>query len=757
MEDKKTTATFSLGQRVSATVERIFPFGIFVRLPDGTEAHVRRREMAYDRSLLPEEAVSVGQQIKAVVIALPERDRRLELSIRQAEPDPWEGFIRAFQVRDTVSATVENLSAEGVWIQIVPGVDGFIPREELAPWPVHTPKDMLWIGDQVEAMITSLNRSAQRVRLSIRRQMVHEAEVQKITKQLLARESAAESLSEPEVPDAEPERVLDLHGLGRALVVDDDDSLRDGLMVWLQRHGCQADGVDRLNDGLAQVAQAEYSLIIVDLDLAGQDGLEFVRALRQNPSEVSVIVISVPDWIAERSRELEELAVVGVFTKPLDLDEMADTLARLAHGETVGPFRLRTSDGAEESRSAFQQLAQTMRSGTLLETRLEAALKELVRLTRAELCVFFHLDPISQQIEVLARAGHRPLKQEAVYTLTQSPVKDLILEGGEIYEARLSSHARKRFEKLLDAVEFESCIGVPVAALGRVEHALFLFHRESEAFSRYRLRDAHAMATLLAVALENQALEERIQAINPFLVSGQLAAGFGHDVFNKMSGLELQVLNLRADLGTLAGAERIPTLSFDQTMQDMEQVLETTLDLKRTIEAFQKLVRAESQVCLDANLVVTRSVSLLQSTARRAKVHIKTDLSPDLPPMVGNPVRLQQAFLNVMLNAIQHIELKRKRWPKGESRLLVTTGLESGSDLPLQVRFTDTGPGIHRKLWDGIFALGFSTREGGSGLGLFIARSLAESMGGQISVEQSTIPSGTTFLVELPAAQVREE
>jgi len=477
-----TTETYHLGQLVSATVERIFSFGIFVRLPGGTEAHVRRRELAHDRSLSPESAVSVGQQIKAVVTALPGQNLCLELSIRQAEPNPWEGFSRTFQVEDTVSATVESLSTQGVWVQIVPGVDGFIPREELAPWPVHEPRDMLWTGDQVEAMITSLNLAARRVRLSIRRQMIHEAQVQRITKQLLAEESRAESLSEPEEPDKEleePERLLDLQSLGRALVVDDDDSLRDELVVWLQRHGCQADGVDRPNEGLVQVAQAEYNLIIVDLDLAGQDGLAFVRTLRQNRPEVSVIIISVPDWIAERSRELGQLAVAGVFTKPLDLDDVADKLARLAKGETVGPFRLRTSGGAEETKSAFQQLAQTMCSGTL-ETRLETALEELARLTRAELCVFFHLNPISQQMEVVVQAGHLPLKQEAVGALTHSPVRDLILEGGEICESHLSSHARKRFKKLLDAVGFESCVGVPVAALGRAKHALFLFHHEPD-------------------------------------------------------------------------------------------------------------------------------------------------------------------------------------------------------------------------------------------------------------------------------------
>jgi two-component system sensor histidine kinase FlrB len=71
----------------------------------------------------------------------------------------------------------------------------------------------------------------------------------------------------------------------------------------------------------------------------------------------------------------------------------------------------------------------------------------------------------------------------------------------------------------------------------------------------------------------------------------------------------------------------------------------------------------------------------------------------------------------------------------------------------VQARFSDTGPGIHRQLWEKIFALGFTTRAGGSGLGLYIARSLMGSMGGRIVLEESLVPLGTTFLVELPAAE----
>lgn len=544
-------------------------------------------------------------------------------------------------------------------------------------------------------------------------------------------------------------------------MIDDDRGVRHGLVSWLQRLGCPADGVSGPSEGFDRATENHYGLVIMDLDLAGQDGLDLLQTLRQVQPDAPVVVISIPEWIAQRSQDLEDAAVAEVFTKPLNLDEVAETLARLAQGEKLGPFRTRSREGGDQEGSPSQRLAQAMRSGLPLDDRLEMVLTQLVRQAGAELGVLFHLDPVSQQVEVTAKAGKLAIQWETIRHLTRSPVKDLILSGREEFETRVSSGARPRFEKLLAAVDFQSCLGVPVWAVGRLEHALFLFHREPEAFSRYRLRDAHAAAALLGVALESRALEERILYVNPFLVSGQLAAGFGHDVFNKMTGLELQVRNLRAACRVQAAKDKpgspADAPSCRQAAQDLDQLLETTLDLRRTVEAFQELIRAEAQASLDVNYVVTRSALLLRSIAQRSRIRIEMNLCPDLPPVAGSPVRLQQAFLNVMLNAIQHTAHKRERWPQGEGRLQITTGIEEDGTQPVCVRFTDTGPGIHCELWDRIFALGFSTRLGGSGLGLFIARSLVESMAGQITVEHSAIPAGTTFLVRLPAAAAQPE
>jgi two-component system sensor histidine kinase AtoS len=189
---------------------------------------------------------------------------------------------------------------------------------------------------------------------------------------------------------------------------------------------------------------------------------------------------------------------------------------------------------------------------------------------------------------------------------------------------------------------------------------------------------------------------------------------------------------------------------FSKIGQATGQLLDVALDLKDTVELFRELIRAEHEEEVNANDVVERVVQLLRPTARRLRVRIEMDLAPKLPLANGSSVRLQQVFANLLLNALQHVTLKMEKWTNGHGIVRVSTTCEAVRDRPIRVRFTDNGPGIHHQLWERIFALGFSTRSEGTGLGLFIARNLVESMDGKVIVERSAIPMGTTFRVELP-------
>jgi signal transduction histidine kinase/predicted RNA-binding protein with RPS1 domain/ActR/RegA family two-component response regulator len=761
-----TDRVYQIHEAVRARVEQVLPFGVFVRLPDGTRAYVRKRELTQAGNLDPRQVVSEGEEIEALVIALAELGRNLELSVRQAEPDPWDAFAQSVKVRDTLTAVVKRLSNRGALVQVVPGVDGFIPLSELAPWPVKRSDDLLWVGDDVEAMVTRLDRQARRVGFSIRQQMKHQARVREVMKFLSEKTGVEESLLDEDLESVEKrDEGIDsviAERVGWVLVVDDHGEVREPLVEWLCQLGFVADGAGSLEQALACSQKRRYGLVLIDLDLSGKDGLSFIQTLEKAAPDTKVAVMSTPEWIARRSEELVALRVIDALVKPLNLDEIRELLIRLGQGETLGPLELSTSEHEKKvAIGSFERLEETVRSGLPLATRFEAGLKELVRFTRADDGLVFCLDPDSQQVSIVAQVGELALNREAIYALAESPVKDVIYEQSEVFETHVSRRGQRRFSNLLALLSFESCLGVPIPAGGKVQHALFLFHRASDAFSHYRLRDARSMAVLFSVALESQALEQRIRSVGPFLLSGHLAAGFGHEVYNKMSGLEIQLRNLQADSRRLeqrAECGQSPeSCGFAEFGRAIDQLLDVALDLKSTVELFRELSQTGGESEVDVNEVVRRAALSLHPVAGQHQVRIDLDLSPDLPLIAGSTMRLQQVFVNLILNALQHTAQKMKRWPGDKGILQVVTSWEPEDERPVWVRFIDNGSGIHRRLWDAIFALGFSTRPGGTGLGLFIAKSLVESMGGVICVEQSLIPSGTTFRVELPTVMYEKQ
>jgi signal transduction histidine kinase/predicted RNA-binding protein with RPS1 domain/ActR/RegA family two-component response regulator len=755
-----------VGQRVVGTVDKVLPYGVFVRLDDGLRAYLRRREMSWTGDADPRELVQAGQRIEAVISDLGGPDRSIELSRRVTLPDPWEEFIHQFQKGDLVEGTVRSLVPFGGFVQILPGVDGLVPLRELALEPVEKPEEVVWVGDNVEAVITHIDPKARKVRLSISARLRQRETAAAVLRQLdrtiekdaqrpdfeaLSPEMTNDDLTSGAVDPAVIERV------GRILVVEDEDQVRLPLVGWLRNQGYEADAAQDAEEAEERIRQQPYGLLLVDIYLPGRDGLDLIQQIRERGNdEVRVAVMGIPEWVEKHAEEIEELDALEVFAKPLLLDEVERLLLKIGSGEPVSTWQVTSRDHQAAVPESFRALADATRTGTFLGDRLCTGLEQLVEDVRADAGAIFHLDPLSQTIAIEAAAGaiSPASEREAVYGLEESPVRDVIYERELVFEGHMTGRVGKRFRKLLKLLPFESCIGVPIEVGGETQCALFLFHQEPEAFSRYRLRDALAAAILFAAVVERKILSQEAQSLDRLLLSGELAAGLGHEIYNKMSGLDIQLRNLQTDWRRLN--QQTPDLSEHSELgvvqQAIDGLLETAEDLKRTVGIFQRLMRAGEEE-LDVNEVVRGAEVLLRPVARRAEVKVRTELDSGLPPVRGSGPRLQQVFLNVMLNAVQQMALISKG-----GTLRVTTSFEPGDGaLPIKVRFSDEGPGIHKRLWEKIFALGFSTRPGGTGLGLFIARSLVESMGGRIIVERSVVPIGTTFLVELPAARLQEE
>jgi signal transduction histidine kinase len=225
------------------------------------------------------------------------------------------------------------------------------------------------------------------------------------------------------------------------------------------------------------------------------------------------------------------------------------------------------------------------------------------------------------------------------------------------------------------------------------------------------------------------------------LVSGELAAGFGHDVFNKMTALELEARNA-------------VSANSDHELR-ANRILDLVLDLKGTVQAFQQFLRKKEKIePVNCNEVLERSKLLIRAIALKQKTSMIMNLAPELPAMVGNATFLQQAFVNIMLNAIQQMALKSEKFAwNGKRTLEISSTMSEGM---LQIRFKDNGPGIHKDHLDkNLFTPGFSTRNG-SGLGLYIALSFIQALGGTLLVEETFVPLGSTFLITLPVWKQEE-
>jgi signal transduction histidine kinase len=142
--------------------------------------------------------------------------------------------------------------------------------------------------------------------------------------------------------------------------------------------------------------------------------------------------------------------------------------------------------------------------------------------------------------------------------------------------------------------------------------------------------------------------------------------------------------------------------------------------------------------------VIDEMVDFFSPTARQANIEIKSYVPADLPPVALEREMFKQALLNLMLNAHQAMP--------GGGELTIQTSLEADGARPGQVciDLIDTGQGISQELLHRVFRPFFSTRPGGTGLGLATTRKIIEAHGGTIDV-QSELDRGTKFTIRLPA------
>jgi len=159
--------SLEVGQELEGTVQRLTPFGAFVDI-GGIDGLVHVSELSWQHVAHPKDIVSEGQAVRVKVLKVDPAAGKISLSMKAAEPGPWETAADQFNIGDIVTGTVRRIVTFGAFVEIAPGVEGLVHISQLAHRHVATPNEVVTEGQEVQAKILDFNAAEKRVSLSIK-------------------------------------------------------------------------------------------------------------------------------------------------------------------------------------------------------------------------------------------------------------------------------------------------------------------------------------------------------------------------------------------------------------------------------------------------------------------------------------------------------------------------------------------------------------------------------------------------------------
>ena len=156
------------GQILEGTVKNITSYGVFVDL-GGVDGLIHITDLSWGRVNHPEEIVALDQKINVVILDFDEAKKRIALGLKQLTPHPWEALDQTLKVGDKVKGRVVVMADYGVFVEIAPGVEGLIHVSEMS-WSQHlrSAQEFMKVGDEVEAVILTLDREERKMSLGIK-------------------------------------------------------------------------------------------------------------------------------------------------------------------------------------------------------------------------------------------------------------------------------------------------------------------------------------------------------------------------------------------------------------------------------------------------------------------------------------------------------------------------------------------------------------------------------------------------------------
>ncbi|HEV2695700.1 MAG TPA: GAF domain-containing protein [Verrucomicrobiae bacterium] len=484
----------------------------------------------------------------------------------------------------------------------------------------------------------------------------------------------------------------------------------EGITGWVARHGKPVCSGDVTQDKrYVSVRRDVRSELAVPLEVKGE-----VRGVINVDSE------RVNAFSAEDQELLQELAVQA---------------AKVIHNTWLYE-QLRLKVMLFES---LASVSRTINSTLNLDEALRVITKEACDLMRARMCSLMLLDESRDWLDLRASygAGDAYIKKPRL-SVEESLLGVVVRRKKSQQVANVQADSRYQNVELARSESLVSLLSVPLIFADQAIGTLNVYTARSYNFSNEEVKILSALAELSAIAIEKARLYERVVDVEEQLrqneklsALGLLAAEVAHEIRNPLTVMKLlyHSLNLKFD-------EKDPRTKdarvIEAKIEHLNKIVEQILDFARTTEPHFAPV--------NLNDLVDELGLLVRHKLANQNVKLVRELQSDLPLVLGDAPQLEQAFLNLILNAAEAM-------PEGGSLTIKTTTLPSSQ---VVISFKDSGGGMTKEQRDRAFKTVLATTKAkGTGLGLAIVGRIIETHHGQIQI-QSRLGRGTTMLITLP-------
>jgi signal transduction histidine kinase len=498
----------------------------------------------------------------------------------------------------------------------------------------------------------------------------------------------------------------------------------------------------RVGEGITGwVAQTGLPLRVGDVRLHPR----YLMLRRNVRSELAVPLSGTGDVQGVLNVDATRLDAFGVEDQ-----ELLSDIAQLAAKVIPNTWRFEQFRLKARLFESLVSVSQTINSTLGGDQVLRVITREACQLMNAKVCSLLMLDDRQEWLDLRASHGPGPAYIDKPRLSVADSLLGVVVRRKKPMQVE-NVQISNRYQDLEIARRegLVSLLSVPLVFNQQAMGVLSVYTSQPHSFSNEEIRILSALADLSAIAIEKARLYERIVEIEDQLrqseklsALGLLAAEVAHEIRNPLTVMKMLHHSLNLNF-----AKDDPRAKDFQMMGDkmdlLNRIVEQILDFARGTEPQLQPVNV-NQLIEDLGLLMRHKL---------CQQHIKwvRDLAPDLPLVMADSTQLEQAFLNLTLNAVEAM-------PQGGHLRIRTRAARSPADAPhpthALVEFKDTGQGMSpeqcQQAWTSLLR---TTKQTGTGLGLAIVAKVIEAHRGKVSVK-SRPQRGTTFRLLLPAVEV---